>query len=1301
MHRRLRRYRFLLLAITLFFWVFSGRAQEITHSKLFRSQPISLGEGLSHSMVTAFAQDAYGNYWIGTKNGLNRLSGKEITTYYARKNDSTALLDNEIVFAVNDSLNRLWVSTTKGISTYDPTQDLFKPVMYDNNVLNASTYALHKDGIYLAGYDYLYKISYLGSHIVRFPIARLIQGKIRKMLPLNNQQILLVTDWGGIYSYHTRENSFTYLFGASLDYVTESATLDHNRHLWICVYDQGLYQYDFSVNPPQIKNVYTTKNSQLPTNTILSVLDEDGVLWLGTNGEGLYQMDTNNHQVTKIGTGASIIPQLYVDNYKTIWSASLRDGITAIVPTHMSLIDINQAISAIYQDSQQTIWVGTYGDGICRVDPMTHSVTPYSATSAMTISSITSFYTSGILFSTHNANTYVLDPATNNLGQFLITTQTPGLSPPPPLQSYGNDLQVISLANGDVCLLGDIAYKYHPKSGLLSGLTTPVDYVPQSFTLVKQHDSALIGYLPQALVEIRTDDFSLHTLYDNRPNDIYAATIDSQGYYWVSQSDGIKRVNAATGLTQYISIPFEGSVTALLSTPDSCIWMGGSNGVYRYQCNTGNWTLFDAFDGAVANEYQQRASLVGASGDLYFGGTLGLLHIQRDIPLAKHKDIAIQLVTTQVNGSPIQPINKAGHVPSVKLPWNYHDLTLSIAVKKPDIFTENNVRYTLTGTAKATIYQKGSHVSFNTLQAGNYLIGASYGTKNGLWTPAVPLLQVKIQAPWWKRSWMYVLYVFFFVGTATIIILYLTERKERRLEMQLKAYDQKVADDKLRFLINISHELRTPLTLIYEPVKRIIKQGGVADAVKATLLKVLSQTNLITQTINTVLDIRKLEANMQTLHITQHAINEWIEFVSERFAMEFEAKHIALQVVCEIPSTETLHFDSEKCEIILSNMLMNALKYAPEQTRILVYCIKTETNFLRISVVDQGPGIVEADVAKLFSHFYQSSPSNKGFGIGLSFAKSLTEMMQGSIGAHNNPDVGATFFFEIPLQDRADDVTAAITPAFTTHYNEYVLDSAFSCLSYSLLIVDDEPDIVQLLSNTYRNLFKSIYTAENGSQALKITKSKHPDIILSDVMMPVMDGFELCHHIKTDLEISHIPILLLTARSDTGSTSIGYKMGADSYIVKPFDSDILLDIIKNVLSNREKIKQRYAQSLYTVLPQETTFSNADEKFLLQVNDIVAQHISNSQLAGEDIARQIKISKSTLYNKIKALTGLGVSRYINNIRIEKAKTLLDEHTLNVSEVAYQVGFEDSKYFATVFRAITGFTPTQYQQRTKTS
>lgn len=635
-------------------------------------------------------------------------------------------------------------------------------------------------------------------------------------------------------------------------------------------------------------------------------------------------------------------------------------------------------------------------------------------------------------------------------------------------------------------------------------------------------------------------------------------------------------------------------------------------------------------------------------------------------------------------------------------------IIIKIITRDKDIFRKPMYRYTITGLNGQNIYSYLPEINLSSLPTGSYHIKAACSTRNGDWTADYDILTLTVLPPWYKSGWFILSCTLFIFISVILTFILILRNKETKLKWAMKEHEQQVYEEKVRFLINISHELRTPLTLIHAPLKQLMDKLTADNENYPLIQSICKQSERMKNILNTVLNVRKMEVGQSTLHIQSIQLDEWAEQLISDFKPEASVRGITLVYQPE-PEIQTLCFDKEKCTTILTNLLINALKYTPDESTISISTrLSEDRTRVRISISDQGPGLKDVDTNNLFVRFYQGNNSRPGTGIGLSYSKILVEQHGGNIGAYDNKNFGspgATFWFELPLNTEPGNITlhpqeylnTLLAPTQETESIPEQQEENKTAQSHTLLIVDDNKDLTDYLATALKDRFKTIWVAADGEKALRLCREKRPHIVVSDIQMPHMNGYELCKQIKEDLEISHIPVILLTARNDEESQLYGYKNGADAYITKPFEVSMLYAIVCSQLHNRERMRTRYTDIGPLPPPEEGTFSSADEEFLNRLNQIITEHLDNEQLGIPFICNKIGISRASLYNKLKALTDMGANDYITKIRMERAIWLILHTELSVNDIADKTGFSTARYFSTVFKQHTGCSPTQYREK----
>ena len=665
----------------------------------------------------------------------------------------------------------------------------------------------------------------------------------------------------------------------------------------------------------------------------------------------------------------------------------------------------------------------------------------------------------------------------------------------------------------------------------------------------------------------------------------------------------------------------------------------------------------------------------------------------------------VHLLRVNVNGENVD-YNMNGSIPKIQVKWNYNSMFIDVSTDSDNVFKANSFRYTVSNRDKKTVIYSDSRLSLPVLSSGRYGISIAYKDDTDRWIESGNRIQVHVSQHW-GRNIAYIAGAILLLAALIAGILLAYHRIEKnKAEEQYRKRKEKLSDNKLKFLTNISHELRTPLTLIYSPLRRLLDKNDFEPSVRKELSGILSQSQYMNQLINMVLDSRKLEEGFGTVNIAPHRLNEWIETVTDEFRAEFENKSITL--ICDRdPAIGWVNFDESKFRIILGNLLMNAWKYSGPETTVTIRTSAID-GYVRISVIDRGIGISGIDADELFNRFRQGSSQSKGFGLGLAYTKLLVETHQGGrIGAFPNPDKGSTFWFEIPmaiecttnLPVKAEEIIGNEAADVADQIREGNIDvtpSDFNTDDCTVLIAEDEPDLLEFIAKELSPYFKSVLKATDGKEALELASRQSPNIIVSDVMMPLMNGYELCRTIKNTIEISHIPVILLTAQADSLHREEGYKSGADIFLTKPFDIPVLLAAIRNTLQARSLIHEKYRNLLKPVSPADATFSNADEQFIVKLDKYIESNIANDSLNAQMITEHLCMGRATFYKKMKEVVGLGIMEYVTGKRMALAADLLTRSSLTVSEISQRCGYVDSQYFAKVFKQHLGQSPSLYRK-----
>ena len=1298
----LKRYSFL---IWILFFVLSTKAEQQDY--YFRQ--ISLEQGLSQSRVQCIYRDHQGVIWIGTKWGLNSYDQSELKSYFHDREQPNSLPDNFIRFITEDRLGDLYVSTNKGIAIYNKAENQFQPLKYNGKPFNAWSYLQIGDNFLFGGEETLYQYNLTDKNITTiFPDIDGDKLKcINRIFQWSPDVLITSSKKDGLWMYDLIKKKM-YRCPFVKEREINTIFVDSQNRLWVSFYGKGIACYS-----KEGKRLFSlsTKNSGLNNDIIFDFLEKDNQLWIATDGGGINILDFQTMKFSylkHISDDEQSLPnnsiyRLYKDQMDNIWIGSIHGGLFAIkkvfiktykdVPLNNPNGVSERTVVSIFEDKDTLLWIGTDGGGINSFDQKTNTFHHYPTTYGEKVTSITDFSENELLLSCFNKGVFTFNKRTAQMQPFPIINDSISKR-----EFSSGDLVNLYATKDNIYILGAKVYIYNKHTRQTSILYAPQIDIQRQIAMqaIYSDDTHLYLMGTNNLFKLNFKTNELSSLVNMKEGDDFtSACRDDKGNFWIGSNFGLLFYNKQTGKTEKIHTNLFNSVSSLAYDKKGKVWIGAQNMFFAYIINEKRFVILDESDGVPSNELIFTPIPALRTPNLYMGGTMGLVRINTDIIFESNSSPILKLLEVKLNGkSTLKQVNNN----CISIPWNHSSFNIKVIADEKNSFRKHLFRYVITGKDKMVIESYLQTLELGTLASGEYTISVSCDTSNGEWSQLTEILTIIVSPPWWKSTWFIILCIFFAFLVAGVVFFSLIRKKENRLKREMREHEKKIYEEKIRFLINISHELRTPLTLIYASLKRILNKEVKQDELPEYLQGAFKQANQMKDIINIVLDARKMEVGQEVLHISSHPLHKWIQEVAETFQTASKAKEIEITYDFD-DSIQSIAYDDTKCKVVLSNLIMNALKYSPNQTRIVIKTIRTNES-IQIHVQDQGIGLDNVDIKKLFTRFYQGKHNEGGSGIGLSYAKMLIDLHGGRMGAFNNKDRGATFFYEIPANLQEQEVSCPqhsyLNELLSSPEEEEKIESgSFSLQGYSLLIVEDKQDLREFLKNALKDKFKKIYQAENGLVALEVIKQQQPDIIVSDVMMPQMNGYQLCKEIKENLNISHIPVILLTARADSESQMLGYKLGADAYLPKPFEMEMLLSVIQNQMRNREYIKSRYRGNQFILSPQEATFSNADEQFMIKLNEMIDQNLSQPDLDVKFLTAQMAMSRTSLYNKIKELTGMGANDYINRRRIDKAIILLTQSDMSITEISEQVGFTYQRYFSTLFKEMKGMTPSQFR------
>ncbi len=1268
-------------------------------SEQFIYTTVSNRDGLT-SAINCIYKEKDGDVLLGTMSGLYAFNGHEVRHF-----DDSLLCDRIVYQIEEDKEGNIWALTDRWVMFRKKGEEDFIRLTAESRYQAPPFYSIcqDEDGVWLGSQGSIYRYTYEDR---RFSHFRDLDGKdfffCTFMNKLDRTTLLCSSNSGSIL-LDTETGDFRDAPSGPLKEVSGTMT-DSKGRLWMAYYNNGIRVYE---KDGTLIKAYTTDNSPLSNDVVICFVEKDSKIWAGTDGGGINIIDPENDSIQVLspisGDSSSFpghsIKRLHTDHYGNIWAGSTRDGLIKISQSgmktytncqvgHSSGLSNPTVLCLFQEEGDDAVWIGTDGGGVNRYDPKTNRFTHYLNTLDTKVITISTYSDRELAISVYADRIWLLDKRTGGVRPLEINDEYINYF----MKYTGRSLIVSNGTGNSLFLLSNTVREFDKKTGTCH--TIPVEegestagnifVIGRSDKGLYLHDMYNIWRVDEEAGELRK---VVRTDYNIR-----CGYIGDNGDIWLATDKGVCLFNEYSGEVRHIATNLFSDASAVVWDGKSKVWIGADQQLFAYLTEEDSFTMFGESDGASLNEYLSKPRLLSCNGDVYIGGAQGLLRIDSEYTIDATEVPQIRLSNIFADRERIHADEEGVY----EVPRDSKILSISISTQETDIFRQKLYRFLFPDSGKEYVQRSPTLEIQSIPDPGKHDILVSCTKRNGEWTEPTKIMTLRVPRPWYLSGWFMAGVAAFILLTAGSVAISLMYRKASRLRLALKEQEQQIYEDKVKMLINISHELRTPLTLIMAPLKRLLNGSISEEEQSATLSRVYRQSKRMKDLLDMVLDLRKLEVGKSGLKMEKSDFNAWISSTVEDIIKEEKAEEIEVSTDLD-PSVGMVDFDRRKCETVLMNILMNAIKHSSKGDHITIKTSLMESGNVRVSICDEGPGLGDIDRSRLFTRFYQSNSEAYGSGIGLSYSKILVELQGGMIGAENNVGKGATFWWEIPAV--SGSVAEIPSKAYLNELIDYETAEGVSIpetesLSTSgarLMLVDDNKDLLDFLCEALTGEFAEILTASGGSKALSaIAGGKLPDIIVSDVNMPDGDGYKLCAELKGNERYSHIPVILLTARGE--GQSDGYKVGADAFIAKPFEVETLLELIRNILRKRNDIRKKYLDIDEKAV---SDYGSDEESFIIRLNRIVSDHIDDPELDQQMLCREMGMSRATLFNKMKRITGSGAKEYITRLRIEKAKKLMEDTDMTIAEISDRTGFASQSYFSTAFKSQTGFTPSQYR------
>jgi signal transduction histidine kinase/ligand-binding sensor domain-containing protein/DNA-binding response OmpR family regulator len=1312
--------------------------------KVFKPQKDIPGS-ISSGVIVKIYEDNNKNLWIGTYNGLNKFNrAEESFKIYRHDQDNPESINSDlIIFIYEDLTGRFWVGTDKGLNLFDQVSDKFSRYYFQYN--NSSTKGTPASGE---------QNNYVKA-IIQDPMSdNLLVGTAKKGLWELNVKEKTLSEYkfdtavnpsaaiGWIQSFCKSRDGKIWMaslntlsclnperrsFKSYIQYPIKvegigsginsqgSVIEDKNGLIW-AGFSNGEVGV-FCLEPAQeIMKQYkllSLKQKLSYLNSVLSLYeDNSGVIWIGTLMQGLKKLDKRknnfnflkyNYEMSSEKTSQADVYSVTFDPQGFIWYCTSNGLVKYDIKnkTYKSYLRNEKFISkdpymAII-DKSGHIWLGVGNTGLLRFSPADNSHSIFlsdNTKSSKVINRLIVFLYQdrfGFLWiATEGDGLYKYSITENKISHYEHDPDDPFSLSQDQLRSIFED------SSGDVWIGTNL--------GGLSKFNRETDnFTHYGFTCVMSLYEDKQGNFWVG------DYFTGLTLFDREKGIIIESYNRKDGF----QSQGIYKI---------------------LEDDHNNLWLGTEKGLTKFNINTKSIKHYHKEDGLQEDWFEFASQCYKREdGTMFFNTRSGIVFFHPDSIREDPVPPQVVLSALSLFNRPDEKLNYDGFIADLKeitLPYDQNDLHFEYVGLHYSDPSRNSYKYKLENFDNDWV-DAGSqrNATYTNLDPGEYIFRVTASNKDGVWNTKSASVAIIITPPWWKTTTAYLLYLSTIIG-----IIYLTWKVQLKRIRIKNAYEMsrfeadkmhEIDEIKSRFFTNISHEFRTPLTLILGPVKQIA--GKIKDEkIKEELNVIHRNARKLLTLVNQLLDISKIESGNMKLLTTPQNIIPLLKALFQSFCSHAERKKITLKFNSDEEEI-IAYIDREKTENIITNILSNAFKFTPEGGRIELAVtskladIKAGAKegtyktpaFVEISISDTGIGIPKEKIVNIFDRFFQVDGSHKreqeGTGIGLALTKELVELHKGTIKVESIEGKGTAFTIRIPLgrdhlkQDEIidqvikEEVTLSITDDIITDKlktNVPDIDLALKDDKKVLLIVEDNPDVRNYIKGILTEEFK-VLEAENGEDGWNKSSAHMPDLIISDLMMPKMDGFELCNKIKSDERTSHIPVIMLTAKATVQDKIVGYKTGADDYIMKPFEQDELMARVRNLIEQRERIHDHFRKHGLIEL-DESEFTDVDKKFLQKVFTIIEENISNTSFNVEALAEKLAVHRVLLHKKIVSLTGEAPVEFIRRIRLKKAAELIEKKFGNITEIAYEVGFTNPAYFSECFKKQFGVSPSRYTQ-----
>jgi signal transduction histidine kinase/ligand-binding sensor domain-containing protein/DNA-binding response OmpR family regulator len=1294
---------------------------------------------ISHNFISSIYEDHTNIVWVGTPDGLNYYdrSSNRFISFMHDPHNPESISDNSIEVIFEDSQNRLWIGTGfGGLNRYDRELGKFIHYIHDardeksisSNFVReifedskGNVWVGHGNGaidILPDGDSTFIPLDIHGSKLTEYRITGIIESE--------DKSIFITTQGDGLFQieYNGAKANIINHFLKELNQpntISSNILLDicigEIGKLWIATEDNGLNILNPETGEFQYIRADPFMPSSLNYNSIWTIYkDRLGIIWLGTyaGGVNVYTGMKNYFRHFKHYPGHdnslsnNMVNAFWEEDDSKIWIATDGGGLNLMdwgqneftyYKTSNSNIGSNVIVS-LFEDRRNRLWIGTWGDGLYHFDRNRNQFIRYSreqhGLGSNNILHIREDSNGGLWLATFWGGLTYFNPQTGTVK--VYTVQNSGLS--------NDDVRVIFFdVQGHLWVASDVGIDlFNPETEIFK---------------TYQHDETDKNSISKGFV---------HSILETAD-----ATI------WVGTAGGLNKYNHDTDsfihYTKKDGLP-DNTVKSMLEDEAGNIWIGTNKGISRFNPKEGLFKNFDISDGLQGNEFNTMSCYRTSNGDIFFGGTNGFNMFRLEdfednqfIPPVVITDFKIfnKPVPVGENNSPL-----SSHISESKeliLSYKHSVFSFEFVALNYVLPEKNEFAYMMEGFDPGWNYVGGVRsATYTNLDPGNYTFRVKASNNDGIWNEEGTSIHIRINPPFWKTWWAYLIQFLLLCSIILFVISYFVGRQKLRTALKIEHLElenmYELDRKKMQFFNNISHEFNSPITLILDPLEKLIKSTKVEKRVKSSLALIYRNASRLKRMIDQLKDFHSIETGSLKLQLSKGDIIQFIGNIADSFDEYAEVRKIQY----EFRSDHECYFawfDSDKLDKILYNILSNAFKFTPENGEVNVSVsimpsqrLNTDMykaeKYIEIIIKDSGIGIPKEkrdDIFKRFNHLDEYKGRQfDGSGIGLAFAHELIVLYKGHIDFVSEEGEGTEFIVRIPVDEQFLEENQLVSEFTVVPVDDHAISYQSDSVNRTddsdgggqkqtqtqnlpvLLIIDDDREVRKYIKDSL-DLKYRIIEAEDGTDGIKKAKAVIPDLIISDIKMPGIAGIDLCTRLKQSIKTSHIPIIILTAYSSSEYKMKGLQEGVDAFITKPFSIDILEAQIVNLLNTRGKLMDTFRRE-FVFEPKKIVLKDLDAKFLKQIIEKIKEHISDPEFNSEVLAKEIGLSRMQLYRKIRGLTDQTVHEFIRSIRLEHAVNLLEDGKMTITEVAYEVGFNDLTYFARCFRKQYDKSPSEY-------